>query len=552
MDIGQKTFSGGFGVGGAAAGIDVDQLAPHLLPFDQAHAGAALVHPERQRGQDAQGLGVVDLALGPAIETTRQVPGAQEGFDIGVVKLRPPFGQGDALAFHQGQNGEQQRVGGQLTHPRIATNGGQQFAPFLLRLLLGQPVVPLHRPFQGVAPFVDKLFDLGLFKIDQRRLDQSVNAGAQLAIADNAAGQHKFVARLVMVSKEGFQPFDQRRALGQRLHLIQAIHQQQGAPLGQKGGEQFANGQGNAQAGIVVAQKLLQGHIAGRQRIGIGGERDENGQVAGQRHPVAAVQRQQQRQIFKKSSLAGAGVAQHNHAVMRLQEVEEIDRFTEPFAHFRRFFRRHLATGQPQRAGRCLTGGQFAPGAQRHIHFEQRQLERHSVVHAHAFEVEVAVACDQPFEVGRGDILDLIGAQGRRLDLLGQVDDRALDLGQHTVVADNHGFTLGHLGINGVAAHLVPLNFVAGNVIAISQRAVGCRRLPFANRQHQRYQERQAKGAPDPRSIAFQILLQISSHPVAGNAADKENQRGQGGGEPGVKTLEHWASPSGFSRRWSR
>ena len=125
-----------------------------VLPLDQPRAGAGLVHPQRQRGQDAN---CFDTSRSRPAGDPGRAPGSSGDQDVHIllIELDPPFRQRHALALHQGQNRQQQRVGRQSAHARVARHRVQQFC--FLPLRSGWAMVASRgAPLNGRRPFLHK------------------------------------------------------------------------------------------------------------------------------------------------------------------------------------------------------------------------------------------------------------------------------------------------------------------------------------------------------------------------------------------------------------
>ena len=138
---------------------------------------------------------------------------AQQRRDVLLVEFDPPLGQRDPLALHQGQNGEQQRVGRELAHARVAAQGLQQLRSFSFGVLAHRVAFPLHGALQGVGPALDEVGDVVVVEVDQGALAQAVDHGPHVPVAHDAAGEQELVTLLPVQREELLHPLDHQITL---------------------------------------------------------------------------------------------------------------------------------------------------------------------------------------------------------------------------------------------------------------------------------------------------------------------------------------------------
>ena len=101
---------------------------------------------------------------------------AQQGLDVLLVQLHPPFRQQHALPLHQRQDRQQQRVGRQLAHAGVALQRKEH-----LRLLFGgfqlrERRFTLGRLLDRLRPLAEKQHNVVVVEIDQRAFLQPLRS----------------------------------------------------------------------------------------------------------------------------------------------------------------------------------------------------------------------------------------------------------------------------------------------------------------------------------------------------------------------------------------
>jgi len=400
-----------FGVGGAAVAVDPLELLAQVPFLHQADAGRGLVHPQRERRQHLERLHHVQVAGGAAGQAAHQVPAPQQGLHVGLVELRPPFRQGDALAFHDGEDGEEQRVGGERSHARVAAHRIQQLGAFAGRLPAGEERVAAGRFFNRRRPLVHERFDFFLLEIHQGAFGEVLGLGPDVAVAHDAAGENEFVPCGVMVAVAvADDPLDHGIAQAGVAHLVQTVEEEEDAALREAFVQQILQ-RVHAPLRVIAGDEAIETDVLFSQSVGIGGEWDEHRQADLETEPLPLAGGEGQSEELQKGRLAGSWIAEDDEAVVPAQEIQNRLRLADAVADRLRFFLGRPASGEAQPLP-GLSLRRLYPRFQGDVHLEQRHLEGHSVGDAEPLEVEILVALNEALEIGGGGAGQVRGRMG--------------------------------------------------------------------------------------------------------------------------------------------
>lgn len=97
---------------------------------------------------------------------------------------------------------------------------------------------------------------------------------------------------------------------------------------------------------------------------------------------------------------------------MLLQQVGQRLGLAEALGKMFLLVRRHFASGQQQVALPGFARRQLDAGFERHVEIAELQAQRHAVGDAHAFEIKIAVAIDQIFQITLGGLAQFFRRMG--------------------------------------------------------------------------------------------------------------------------------------------
>ncbi len=228
----------------------------------------------------------------------------------------------DLQALDEGQNGQQEGVGGQPLDAGTAENGLQQPPPFPIGRLTGNMCIAVHADLESQRPLLYEAFDVIPVKVGQG-VNTPLGVGqGSLLISHNPAGDDNPVAGNWLATfsrgwhKLGGEILHQpHQETPLSLHLVQAVKQDHRLPFAQCGLEECPGvGQLFLARGVVLAQKVAQVDLALLQQPpGVGIEGQQDGQRA------VGLFGQGQGDDFQERALAGPRVAQDHHSRFALQ-----------------------------------------------------------------------------------------------------------------------------------------------------------------------------------------------------------------------------------------
>jgi hypothetical protein len=139
--------------------------------------------------------------------------------------------------------------------------------------------LPPHGPLDGLGPLADEGLDLLVVEVDQCALGKACRLRPYLAIAHDAAGQDELVAGLAMEAEEIPHALDYEKPPPEIPDLVQTVEEQQGAALREGPVQHGVQRQVDAPFPVVAGDERHQRHVFFCNCIGVGRERQEDGQA---------------------------------------------------------------------------------------------------------------------------------------------------------------------------------------------------------------------------------------------------------------------------------
>ncbi len=228
------------------------------------------MHPQRQRRQHPHRLHHVQVTCWRPAQSPRAVPGGKQHLHILVVQLDPAVGQPHPLPFHQGQDGQQERVRSQPPNSGVAAYGVQQLSSLPLSLFLSEVRLTNGGPLDGPRPSVHEALDLLVAEVYQCAFRQPFGGGPHLSVPHDAAGEGELVACPTVKGVEIDHALYHRLSEAQLPHLVQAVQQHQRTPLLEGRRQHLVSGQVGDAFAEVITNELVQAYLGLRQDVGVG------------------------------------------------------------------------------------------------------------------------------------------------------------------------------------------------------------------------------------------------------------------------------------------
>ena len=180
-------------------------------------------------------LAYADVKAGKISDATREAirksgPVPEKGLDVLLVQLDAPIRQTDTLPLHQGQDREEQRVGGQASNSGVALNGLEQRDALLGRLLFGHGRLASRRPLERCRPLDNELGDVGVLELTSVHSANPFHGRPDVAVPDDAAREQELVALAPVHGEEVNDAVDHDAPAAEVAHLVEPVEEQHGFP----------------------------------------------------------------------------------------------------------------------------------------------------------------------------------------------------------------------------------------------------------------------------------------------------------------------------------